>query len=226
MAEKTPEAAQVKKPRPQNKHLKPLGSGKLTPEEEHAIRSKGGKASCEKRWHGETFPIGQVLAKMMEKGMKPGTVTGIEEVESIADLDRLNPSGKAYIGLAELKRYLATGDKESRDFIWRKVEEYEQQQKVEEIAQRLADNGVCVDADKLALLNALQKQNTDRMLLIAIAAAMGLEIPDLSGDKKKDEDNSPAGVHIHLTRGEKPAGGEAKATHVTVGVDPDAGDEA
>ena len=158
--------------------------------------------------------------------MKPGTVTGIEEVESIADLDRLNPSGKAYIGLAELKRYLATGDKESRDFIWRKVEEYEQQQKVEEIAQRLADNGVCVDADKLALLNALQKQNTDRMLLIAIAAAMGLEMPDLSGDKKKDEDNSPAGVHIHLTRGEKPAGGEAKATHVTVGVDPDAGDEA
>lgn len=226
MAEKTPEAATVKKPKPQAKHLKPLGSGKLTPEEEHAIRSKGGKAACQKRWHGETFPIGEVLAKLMGKGMKPGAVTGIDEVESIADLDKLNPSGKAYIGLAELKRYLATGDKESRDFIWKKVEEYEQQQKIEEIADRLSASGVCVNADKLALLNALQKQHTDKMLLIAVAAAMGFEMPDLSGEKKKDEDNTPAGVHIHLTRGEKPVVDGAKATQVTVGVDPDAGDEA
>ena len=35
--------------RPQNKNLKAFGSGELTPEEEFAIRSKGGKASQEKR---------------------------------------------------------------------------------------------------------------------------------------------------------------------------------
>lgn len=228
MAKKpTEETATAKKPRPQNERLKPLGSGKLTPEEEFAIRSKGGKAAAAKRYGTEVFPIGAVLTKLMGKGMKPGPVTEIDDIESIADLDKLNPSGKAYIGLAELKRYLATGDKECRDFIWRKVEEYEQQERVEEIASRLSANGVCINADKLALLNALQKQGTDKLLLVAVAAALGMEVPDLNGDSKKKDEPAQTGVHIHLTRGDKPADGGAKATPaVLIGTDPDeSGDE-
>lgn len=227
MAEKTPEAAPVKKPRPQTAHLKKLGTGQLTPEEEFAIRSKGGKASCEKRWHKrETLAMGEVLSNLLSKGMKKGEVTPIDEVESIADLDTMNPSGKTYIWLMELKRYLATGDKESRDFVYKAMKEYEVEKSIQDMVTRLTETGVQINADKLALLNLLQKQHMDRLLLVGIATAMGIEMPDLTGDKKKDEDNSPAGVHIHLTRGEKPAGGEAKATHVTVGVDPDMGDEA
>lgn len=230
---KTPETetaapANEKKPRPQNSRLKPLGSGLLTPEEEFAIRSKGGKAACEKRWHKqETLAMGEVLSNLLSKGMKKGEVTPVDEVESIADLDTLNPSGKSYIWLMELKRYLATGDKESRDFVYRAVKEYETEKSIQEMVERLTESGVQINADKLALLNALQKQHMDRLLLVGVAASMGIEVPDLSGEKdKKNEEAAPGGVHIHLTRGEKPAGDGAKATHVTVGVDPDAGDEA
>lgn len=226
MAKKPTDTATAKESRPQNKRLKPLGTGRLTPEEEFAIRSKGGKAAAAKR-KAEEFPIGAVLSKLLSKGMKPGPVTVVDEIESIADLEAMNPSGKAYIGLAELKRYLATGDKECRDFIWRKVEEHEQQERVQEIATRLSESGVCISADKLALLTALQKQGTDKMLLVAVAAALGMEIPDLSGDSKKKDEPAQAGVHIHLTRGDKPADGGAKATPaVLIGTDPDeSGDE-
>ena len=226
---KAPEAAPAterKKPRPQTAHLKKLGTGQLTPEEEFAIRSKGGKASCEKRWHKqETLAMGEVLSNLLSKGMKKGEVTPIDEVESIADLDTMNPSGKTYIWLMELKRYLATGDKESRDFVYKAVKEYETEKSIQDMVTRLTETGVQINADKLALLNALQKQHMDRLLLVGVAASMGIEVPDLSGDKKKDEDPAPGGVHIHLIRGEKPAGDAGKATQVSVGVDEDAGDQ-
>lgn len=229
MAEKkTPETAPVKekKPRPQNKNLRPLGSGKLTPEEEHAIHVMGGKAACEKKWHKrETLAMGEVLSDLLSKGMKKGEVTPIEDVESIADLDAMNPSGKTYIWLMELKRYLATGDKESRDFVYKAVKEYETEKSIQDMVTRLTETGVQINADKLALLNALQKQHMDRLLLVGVAASMGIEVPDLSGDKKKDEDPTPGGVHIHLIRGEKPVGEDAKATRINVGVDEDAGDQ-
>lgn len=100
---------------PQSKNLVPLNS---RPEEEAAqIRSKGGIARAKKLREEKTRR--ELFTQLVSLGIdgKKGKPVDLSKLKSIDEVDKRNVTVAALILITELKRYLATGDKESRDWI-------------------------------------------------------------------------------------------------------------
>lgn len=109
------EGEEVKKERPQNKNLKPLGSGMLTPEEERAIRQKGAIAAQKARH--ENAELRWRVRKLLTMGSKKGKIADIESINNLEDALKKNIPLIDKIILTEVQRYFQTGDKESRNWL-------------------------------------------------------------------------------------------------------------
>ena len=104
-----------KKERPQNKNLVDLES--RDPEEARAIRSAGGKAKARKIQEEKTRrELFRELVSLGIDGSK-GKPVGLDKLKSLDEATQKNITVAAKIAITELQRYLATGDKESRDYI-------------------------------------------------------------------------------------------------------------
>lgn len=103
------------KERPQNRNLKPLGSGVLTPEEELAIRRKGKKASDKaRRRNADIRAAVQAIANLNMNGAKKSV--DVEKLMSVAQLDE---DGAPLISRMVYSQFICAinGDKESRNWI-------------------------------------------------------------------------------------------------------------
>lgn len=112
-----------------DENLKPLGSGKLTPEEEYAIRAKGGRASAaaqkEKRY---AQTVRENFQKLLELPFRPGD---IEEIKSFQDLNKnTTVATKLYMKL--IRDYLETGNPRLMELIMRYSGSAEEMTKPEE----------------------------------------------------------------------------------------------
>ena len=104
-----------KKERPQDKHLVPLDQ--RDPEEARAIRSAGGKARARQIQEEKTRR--ELFRELVSLGMdsSKGKPVGLDKLKSLDEAEVKNITVAAQIAITELKRYFATGDKESRDYI-------------------------------------------------------------------------------------------------------------
>jgi len=103
------------KERPQNRNLKPLGSGVLTPEEELAIRQKGKKASDKaRRRNADIRAAVQAIANLNMNGTKKSA-----NVEKLISVEQLDEDGAPLISRVVYSQFLCAinGDKESRNWI-------------------------------------------------------------------------------------------------------------
>lgn len=187
----------VKKERPQNKNLKPLGHGHHTPEEERAIRSRGGKQTAINR--REKADFNRVCSLFLKIGMQNGELTPTEDIASFEDAQTKNISVQTTIVLNEYKRYLATGDKESRDWLV-KHGMFDIIDKIGGVSKSLESNGI--DPQSIEMLLQLQRLGLDHDVLLAVADKIGMPVPDANG--LNVDAAEAAGVHIHLIRGDKP----------------------
>lgn len=103
------------KERPQNKNLKPLGSGQLTPEEELAIRRKG-KVGCDKarRRNADIRAAVKAVANLSLKGK----VKSID-VQKMLSVEQFDEDGVPLIAKLVYTQFMCAlnGDKEARDWI-------------------------------------------------------------------------------------------------------------
>lgn len=155
-----------KKERPQNKNLKPLGSGQLTPEEELEIRRKGKKASDKAR--SKNADIRAAVRAVLNLNSR-GRAKSMD-VEKMISVDQLNESGApliAQLAFAQVQMAL-NGDKEARDWVCKMLG-------VEAIPAELAAGlTVTADAD-------------------AVESAGGVRIHLIRGEKpREDEDPEDA----------------------------------
>lgn len=99
-----------------DENLNPLGSGKLTPAEEFAIRSAGGKASQaaqrEKRYAQR---VKEDFQKLLSLPYRPGDV---EEIASLQDLNK-NTSVAMKLYMKLIRDYLETGNPRLMELIMR-----------------------------------------------------------------------------------------------------------
>lgn len=104
-----------KKERPQNKNLVDIES--RDPEEARAIRSAGGKAKARKIQEEKTRR--ELFRELVSLGIdsSKGKPVGLDKLKSLDEAEVKNITVAAQIAINELKRYFATGDKESRDYI-------------------------------------------------------------------------------------------------------------
>ena len=104
-----------KKERPQNKNLKPLGSGLLTPEEEAAIRAKG-KPACHaaRKKNADIRAAVRAIANLNMNGKAKS-----KDVEKLNAIEELNESGAPMISHLVYTQFQCAlnGDKEARDWI-------------------------------------------------------------------------------------------------------------
>lgn len=103
------------KERPQNRNLKPLGSGVLTPEEELAIRRKGKKASDKaRRRNADIRAVVQVIANLNANGVKKSA-----DVEKLKSVQQLDEDGAPLISKMVYSQFILAinGDKEARNWI-------------------------------------------------------------------------------------------------------------
>lgn len=104
-----------KKERPQNKNLKPLGSGMRTPEEEREIRRKGKEASDRTRKRNADIRAAvKAIANLNANGRKKSI-----DVEKLASVEQLGEDGAPLIAQMVFAQFICAknGDKESRDWI-------------------------------------------------------------------------------------------------------------
>lgn len=104
-----------KKDRPQNKNLKPLGSGLLTPEEELAIRRKGKVAADRSRKRNADIRAAvRAIANLNAKGKGKS-----KEVEKLTSVQQLQEDGAPMISQMVYAQFIlaSQGDKEARDWI-------------------------------------------------------------------------------------------------------------
>ena len=123
--------------RPQNRNLKPFGSGQLMPEEERRLHSKGAKAANAVRkrnanLRAATRSLFNMSAKGRGRSMDMDRITSIEQLE-----DGTNVPLIMLFVYAQLKEALA-GDKEARDWICKMLEDDPPKQ---------ITNGIAVAAD-------------------------------------------------------------------------------
>lgn len=104
-----------KKERPQNKNLKPLGSGVLSEEEEKAIRRKGAEAAHKKRRRNADIRAAVRAVANLNLNGKAKSV----EIEKLLSVDQLSESGAPLISRVVFSQFQCAinGDKESRDWI-------------------------------------------------------------------------------------------------------------
>lgn len=106
-----------KKERPQNKNLKPLGSGSLTPEEELEIRRKGKKASDKARSRNADMRAAvRAVLNLNSKGRARSM-----DVLKMVSTEQIAEEGAPLIVQIVYTQVLMAlnGDKESRDWICR-----------------------------------------------------------------------------------------------------------
>lgn len=104
-----------KNERPQDRHLVPLDQ--RDPEEARAIQSAGGKARAKKAREEKTRR--ELFRELVSLGVdsSKGKPVGLDKLKSLDEAEVKNITVAAQIAINELKRYFATGDKESRDYI-------------------------------------------------------------------------------------------------------------
>lgn len=103
--------------RPQNRNLKPLGSGLLTPEEELAIRRKGKEAADRSRKRNADIRNAvRAIANLNAKGSGKS-----KEVEKLTSVKQLSEDGAPMIAQMVYAQFIlaGNGDKEARDWICR-----------------------------------------------------------------------------------------------------------
>ena len=106
-----------KKERPQNRNLKPLGSGMLTPEEELAIRRKSAYTTHEKRRRNADIRAAvRAVANLNLNGKAKS-----KDIEKLISVDQLDEPGAPMISRVVYSQFqlAMAGDKESRDWICR-----------------------------------------------------------------------------------------------------------
>jgi len=130
----------AKKERPQNKNLKPLGTGRLSPEEELAIRRKGNAASQKaRRRNADIRAAVRSIANLNTRGRAKSI-----DVEKLISLEQLNEEGAPLISQLVYVQFEKAlhGDNEARDWICRMLG-------VENLLQEAAGLTVTADADAL-----------------------------------------------------------------------------
>lgn len=108
---------QPKKERPQNKNLKPLGSGKLTPEEEYDIRRKSAETTNKKRRRNADIRAAvRAVLNLNSKGRAKSL-----DVLKLTGVDQLQEDGAPMIAQLVYTQMLMAlnGDKEARDWLCR-----------------------------------------------------------------------------------------------------------
>lgn len=108
-----------KKERPQNKNLKPLGTGKLTPEEELAIRRKAAAKTNEvRRRNADIRAAVRATLNLNSKGRAKSM-----DILKMQSVEQLNEDGAPLIAQVVYAQVLCAlnGDKEARDWICRMV---------------------------------------------------------------------------------------------------------
>lgn len=97
-------------------NLNPLGSGKLSPEEEYKIRAAGGRAAAEavkqKRYSEK---VKEDFQKLLNLPYRPGDV---EEIASLQDLNK-NTSVALKLYMKLIRDYLETGNPRLLELIMR-----------------------------------------------------------------------------------------------------------
>ncbi len=104
-----------KKERPQNRNLKPLGSGMLTPEEEYEIRRKSAEATNKKRKRNADIRAAvRAIANLNINGKAKS-----KDVEKLVSVEDLGESGAPLISQLVYTQFQCAlnGDKEARDWI-------------------------------------------------------------------------------------------------------------
>ena len=104
-----------KKERPQNRNLKPLGSGMLTPEEEYEIRRKSAETTNKKRKRNADIRAAvRAIANLNINGKAKS-----KDVEKLVSVEDLGESGAPLISQLVYTQFQCAlnGDKEARDWI-------------------------------------------------------------------------------------------------------------
>lgn len=151
-----------KKERPQNRNLKPLGSGMLTPEEELEIRRKGARITHEKRRRNADIRAAvRAIANLNLNGKAKS-----KDIEKLTGVEELKEDGAPLISQLVYTQFLlaANGDKESRDWICKMLG-------VDKLAEEVSA-GLTVTADADAVENA-----------------GGVRIHLIRGDKPKEDES-------------------------------------
>lgn len=127
-------------------NLKPLGSGALSPEEERAIRSAGGKATQEilkqKRY------ATKVKEKFQELLAMPYRAGDLEEIESLADVNK-NATVETKIFMKLIIDYFNTGNPRLLELIMRYSGGNEEQLTPED-QQETQENGLIAALNRQA----------------------------------------------------------------------------
>lgn len=97
--------------------LRPLNT--IPAEEAAEIRSKGGKASQQKR--RSQLQIQEIARAVLAMGMHKGKVTDVDSGISFEEAAEANVSVATKIFVRELEKYFETGDTEARNFIFSKA---------------------------------------------------------------------------------------------------------
>ena len=193
------EGEEVKKERPQNKNLKPLGRGNLTPEEELEIRRKGKKAADKARKRNANIRAAvQVYANLRTKGK--GTSVQMEKMKTLDEVFKEDAPQIMLLVHTQFAKAL-NGDPEARDWICRMLG-------VEGIVQGAAQ-GLMVTADA-----------------DAISESGGVRIHLIRGSKPQEEESEEdmatrAASRVSMVEALKAIGEAAKEHIEPEGVNPD-----
>lgn len=109
------EGEEKKKNWPQKEHLKPLGSGQLTPEEEYEIRKKGAMSTNKaRRRNADIRAAVRAVANMSSKGKKKSL-----DIEKMLSIEQFDEDGAPMIAKLVYTQFMMAlnGDKEARDWI-------------------------------------------------------------------------------------------------------------
>ena len=100
---------------PQSKNLIPVTQ--RSPEEAQAIRSKGGKARAKQR-HEQAL-LSQIIRSVLAMGYRKGAVADPNDIYTLEEAKKKNVPIQTLIVMQEVEKYLATGNTESRDWLFK-----------------------------------------------------------------------------------------------------------
>ena len=136
------EGEEIKKERPQNKNLKPLGSGQVSAEEEYEIRRKAAAATnAKRRRNADIRAAVRAVLNLNSNGRAKSM--DVEKMASVAQLDEAGAPLIAKLVFTQMQLAL-NGDKEARDWICRMAGVTQ-----ETIADAVTGLTVTADADAL-----------------------------------------------------------------------------
>lgn len=188
-----------KKERPQNRNLKPLGTGSLTPEEELEIRRKGAeKTHAIRKRNADIRAAVRATLNLNSKGRAKSM-----DILKMQSVEQLNEDGAPLIAQVVYAQVLCAlnGDKEARDWICRMVG-------VDTIKDAM-QAGLTVTADADAVENAggvrihlirgeKPKENeseedaatraANRLAVVEAMRAIGEAVADGSKDKEQSDE--------------------------------------